>query len=213
MAWQPDYCTSTELKDYLRITDTADDAQIGFAITAASRAIDVYCNRQFGQVSAPEARIFTAEWIRDEYLYVVEMDDCMTVSGMTVMVDTVVPLTFNQAISSYRLYPFNAAQKNKPWTRILVNWDTQIFPAYPILRSGLRLGHIQITAQWGWTSVPVPVKQACLLQASRIFSRRESVLGVQGGSEFGTPAMVSRYVEPDVALILKQYKHWWGAQV
>src|ERR1700746_1551919 len=111
MAWQPDYCTVAELKSFLRIPDSDDDTQIAIAITAASRAIDTYCNRQVGQVAAPEARIYTAEWIKDEYLYVVEMDDCQNISGMTVMVDTVVPLTFNQAITSFRLFPFNASQK------------------------------------------------------------------------------------------------------
>lgn len=211
MAFMPDYCTVAELKAYLRIGDTADDTQLGYAITAASRAIDQYCNRQFGVESTGVARIYTAEWIRDEYLYAIPVDDIMNLTGLTIKVDTVIPLTFDQTITTYRMFPFNAAADQKPYTKILVTWDSTIFPIYPIMRSGLRLGHVQVTGLWGWTAVPTAVKQATLLQASRIFSRRESVMGVQGSSEFGSAEMVSRYVEPDVAMMLRQYRRYWGA--
>ena len=54
MAWQPDYVTTDELKTHLRIdlADTTDDDAIGIAITAASRAIDRSCGRQFGVYAA-----------------------------------------------------------------------------------------------------------------------------------------------------------------
>lgn len=42
-----DYATIEDLKTYLRISDTADDAILALSITAASRAIDRSCNQTF----------------------------------------------------------------------------------------------------------------------------------------------------------------------
>ena len=58
MAWAPDYITTEELKASLRISDTVDDAELPAVVTAASRAIDQHCNRQFGKVDAPVQRFW-----------------------------------------------------------------------------------------------------------------------------------------------------------
>jgi hypothetical protein len=45
---------------------------------------------------------------------------------------------------------------------------------------------VQVTALWGWSGVPDAIRQACLLQASRLLSRRDSPFGVAGSPEAGT---------------------------
>jgi hypothetical protein len=62
MPWAPDYITTAELKSFLGINDAIDDAQLAIAITAASRAVDRVTNRQFGQVAAAEARLYTPKF-------------------------------------------------------------------------------------------------------------------------------------------------------
>lgn len=62
----------------------------------------------------------------------------------------------------------------------------------------------RITAVWGWPSVPAPITQARLIQASRLASRAKSPEGVLGSSEWGA-VRVGR-IDPDVAAIVQDYE-------
>lgn len=197
MAWAPDYVLASDLKAYLHISDTTDDAQIAFAITAASRAIDQATNRQFGLVSAPEERVYTARYDKTRSRYVVEIDDLMTVTGLEITGES-------GAIDGYALQPGNAEFQGKPWTRLVVHPDSAHMPT-------LAEDGVTVTARYGWTTVPVAVQQAALLQASRFFSRRESPFGVAGSPDLGSELRLLAKVDPDVAIVLGPYTRWWGA--
>lgn len=107
-----DYATVEELASYARITDDADNAELALAISAASRVIDRYCSRSFGE---------------DE------------------------------------------------------------------------------------EEIPSAVKQACLIQASRFFTRRYAPFGVAGSPDSGSEIRLLAKVDVDVAVILGPYITWWGA--
>jgi hypothetical protein len=65
---------------------------------------------------------------------------------------------------------------------------------------------VEVTSnQWGWPSVPTPITQACIIQASRIFKRLDSPLGVAGFGDLGV-MRVSRDLDPDVAALVSQYR-------
>jgi hypothetical protein len=66
-------------------------------------------------------------------------------------------------------------------------------------------------AQWGWTATPNAIKQASLLQASRIFARRSSPFGVAGSPDLGSELRLLAKVDPDVAVALRSYIRWWAA--
>lgn len=195
MAWAPDYVTATELKNFLRITDAVDDVELGFAITAASRAIDRATNRQFGLVAAPEARTYTAYWDKTRCKYVVYVDDFMTTTGLALADDDGV------AITDYTLKPENADKEGVPWTHIVINAG-----------GNSREDGLAATIKWGWTATPVPVKQASLLQSSRFFNRRNAPFGVAGSPELGSEMRLLEKVDPDVAVALGPYKRWWAAK-
>lgn len=192
MAWAPDYVTSTELKSYLRIGDTVDDTELGFAITAASRAVDRNCNRQFGLVAAPEARKYTACWDKNRCKWVVFVDDFQTNVGLVVAGDA--------TITDYSLQPSNADLNGQPWTHLVLNSGG----------NGKENG-VTVTAKYGWTAVPVAVKQATLMQASRLFMRRQAPFGVAGSPELGSELRLLAQVDPDVKVVLGPYTRWWGA--
>jgi hypothetical protein len=204
MTWAPDYVTEAELKTQLRIEDDEDDTAIAVAIAAASRAIDQFCGRQFGQVAAPEARVYTAEWDQGQGLYVIPIDDCMSVSGLSVMADDDDDQTYDKEIDSYRLFPFNAEQKSRPWTRLIVKSDSTNSPLCDE-------GAVEVTAVWGWESVPQCVVQACLIQAGRFFVRRDSLYGIAGSPDVGSELRLLDRVDPDVALLLQTVKRRWAA--
>lgn len=192
MAWAPDYCTASDLASFVRITDSVDDAQLGLAVTTASRAVDRHCNRQFGIVDAPQERYYEAAWDRRLLRWVIRIDDLMTVDGLDVEFD------------SYTLHPRNAAAQGRPWTYLVVGSDSTVRPE----REG---AEVAITATWGWSAVPVPVKEATLLQASRLFARRNSPFGVAGSPDVGSELRLLERLDPDVATSLGSFVRWWGA--
>lgn len=206
MAWQPDYATVAELAAVTRISDDLDDIQIALAISAASRLIDGPggAGRQFGQVDAPEARFYTGAWDKDRW--VIEIDDLMTVTGLALAVDLYGRSEFTESVDTVYtgFRPANAAAKGRPWTRLTV------IPTSPVQMSNLVDG-VKITARWGWTSVPPTIKQATLLQASRLLARRDAPFGVAGSPESGTEMRLLARLDPDVAVAISPYRRWWGA--
>jgi len=69
-----------------------------------------------------------------------------------------------------------------------------------------------ITANpWGWSAVPVPVKEATYLQASRFHSRRDSPYGIAGSPDQGSELRLLSRVDPDVAVSLSDFVRWWAA--
>lgn len=205
MAWAPDYVTVEELAAYARISDSVDDEQLGLAITAASRAIDRHTNRQFGLVAAVEQRFYTARYDRQRCRWVVEIDDLMTATGLLVDYDADDDETYDHSVDSLNLGPANAAPEGRPWTRLVVRPDSTTLPG--VIENGVR-----VTARWGWSPLPPDtIKQATLLQASRLFTRREAPFGVAGSPELGSELRLLAKVDPDVAVVLGPYVRWWGA--
>lgn len=204
MPWAPDYVTKDELKSFLRIDvgDVVDDAQLAIAITAASRAVDKTCSlgfpRQFGQVAAAEPRLYTpkfdcsrvgATWPIGKW--VVQIDDLMDATGLTVT-------TSKGAVDLFVKQPVNAAAIGKPWTRLVID------PLAAVVPVGFE-NEVTVTAKFGWATVPVTVKQATLLQASRLFKRRDAPFGVAGSPEVGSEVRLLARVDPDVAVTLRPY--------
>lgn len=206
MALYPDYTNLATLKAHLRVGDTNDDTAMTLAITAASRAIDYECNRQFG--SAYGSRVFT-------------YDPCMVLDGRPALpifdlasADELVVATDQDDSGSwstpfingteYLLWPYNALADGRPWTHLLMTNRSNY--SLPWTQTG-----IQITGTFGWVSVPAVVTQACLIQAARFFVRRDSAYGVAGSPEQGNELRLLAKLDPDVALLLTGVVRRWGA--
>lgn len=190
MAWAPDYTTVAGLKAYVRIGDGLDDVQLAVAISAASRAVDAHCNRQFGKVDAPDQRAYTARPSYETGHWVVDVDDLASAS---------ITLAAPVAAEPYRLEPVNSAAKGRPWTRI----------AFEATADSLLTGdpfEVSVTATWGWPAVPAAVEQATLLQASRLAKRRDAPFGVAGSPEMGSELRLLAKVDPDVAVALHGFR-------
>lgn len=198
MAWAPDYADTTALRAFVRLTDDQDDDQVALAIATASRAIDRATHRQFGLVAAPEARYYTARYDAVHRRWCTEVDDLMDDTALAVAVDTAGDGTYAGAVTAHALRPVNAAAKGRPWTSLLVRPGSAVQP------STLDAG-VQITARWGWSAVPAPITQACLLQASRLLARRDSPYGVAGSPEAGAEVRLLARVDPDVEVALADY--------
>jgi hypothetical protein len=208
VTWAPDYVTTAELKSYLRISDTDDDTLLALWITAASRAVDDYCGRQFGQVASVEAREYATVFDSHRGCYLAVIDDLPTTTGLIVLDENAVEIT------EYTLEPVNALLKGKPQERL---WLTSSFGTtlnwpyswpWPVLPAGRPL---TITAKWGWTAVPSAVKVATMLQASRFASRRDSPYGIAGSPSEGSELRLLATLDPDLKTSLSAFRrNWWA---
>lgn len=199
MAWAPNYATTAELAAFVRISDSADDAQLALAVAAASRAIDLATHRQFGLVASPEVRYYTPRYQGRHARWAVQIDDLMTATGLEVAYDADADQTFTGDITDYVVRPANAAAEGRPWTELAVLAVSDVQP-------DATDASLRVTAQWGWSSVPDAVKQACLLQASRLLTRRDSPYGVAGSPQAGSEIRLLAKVDPDVEVALRGYK-------
>lgn len=199
MGLSPSYASTPELAAYLRVGDNDDDVQLGLALTAASRAIDRTCKRQFGLADSVQTRIYTPR-IGPDARYLVDIDDVMSSVGMSVEVDFTGDGTFASTLTAYTVNPVNAEFDEKPWTQLATQ------TGLPLVANSVR-----VTAQWGWTSVPDTVKQACLLQASRFHARRNSPFGISGSPQAGGELRLLAKVDVDVAVVLRPYTRRWFA--
>ncbi len=190
MPWSPDYITLPEGKAFLRVADALDDAEIGNWITAASRAIDARCNRQFGQLAAPAARVYRRPAVFDQIsgLWIRQIDDTQTVTGMTV--DGVA-----YASSGAVLLPDNAPADGLPWTSLgFPDMPELSYPGVPVAMT--------VVNRWGWTAFPVQVIAATKLQINRWNSRRDSPFGTAGSPAAGSEIRLLSKLDPDVAVTL-----------
>ena len=72
--------------------------------------------------------------------------------------------------------------------------------------TGVQTCALPISAKFGYSdAVPPEVKRACMIQAIRIFKRRDSPFGVSGTNNFGQLQVIPT-IDPDVKLMLAPFK-------
>ncbi len=192
-----EYATAEELKQAARIEDTVDDDTIALALGAASRMIDNFCHRRFWLDTTATVRYFDGGR-RCGSIYV---DDIGSLTDLAVAVDQAGGDTYADAwtvATHFRLLPRNAAADGHPWTQIeTVTGGGESFPAYA--------GSVRVTARFGWPAVPDEVKQATLIQASRLWKRKDSPYGVAGVAELGSEMRLLAKLDPDVQVLIRPY--------
>jgi hypothetical protein len=195
MAITNGYCTLNEVKAALRITDALDDTLLENSVEAASRRIDGECSRRFYLDGSTTARTYAAG--RTDMLI---LDDIGTATGLVVKVDDDADGTFETTLAvgvDYQLEPSNAIVQGEPLALIRA-----LDRGFPVAANGRNL--IEVTARWGWPSVPDAIREATVLLASRQFKRYDSPLGVAGFGDLG--AIVVRRIDPDVAAMISPYR-------
>jgi hypothetical protein len=196
------YATRNQIKAALRIgtADTLDDELIDNCAGAASRLIDGYCNRQFWSVGSATTRVYMAE--NDFYCHIDDIAGTAIILKTSGATDGTFDVTWTP--SDYQLEPLNGRLDGLQWAydKIRAVGD-YLFPTVNGNYGEQAL--VQVTAVFGWPSVPEPVTQATIIQASRIFKRYDSPLGVAGFGDLGA-IRVSRFLDPDMAQLVEPYR-------
>ena len=185
------YATLAQLKASLAITDTTDDTGLEAAITAVSRNIDDLTGRFFysdGTTTTAAVRYYTPN--HPTRLFT---DDFVSISE--VAEDTAYARSYSTvwASTDYAYEPINNPQQAKPYTQ-LIAFKNYTFPVG-------QPQSIRVSGIFGWSAVPEVVRQACLIQSSRIFHRNASPFGIAGSPDLGTVRLSAR-LDPDVQVLL-----------
>lgn len=202
------YASDAAFDTFLRsATIDADAYTRKLALEAAARAIDRCTGRSFHIASTTAtARTFSAGqfaspgWPR----YAVDVDDFFDATGAIVKFDTTGNGSYTQTVTTYRPMPVDAPAKGMPYRSLLFDIGT-VPPIYAFEPSG-----VQVTALWGWNAIPSAVTLANLIQGARFAKRRDAVFGVAGSPEMGNELRLLAKVDPDVAVMLGEYRLDWG---
>lgn len=168
------YATLPQLKARLsNVTTTADDTLMEEAIQSASREIDKFCHRRFYKDSVATARVY-----RTSDPCLAEVDDFWDTASLVVKTDTGANGTYatTWASTDYELLPLNGVvdgESGWPYWQLRAI-GVNLFPWYSY---GRRPAQLQVTAKWGWTAVPDPVYQACLIMAEANYYLKDSKFG------------------------------------
>ena len=191
-----DYATVEQLKAALRITDDIDDTLLSTAIDAASRWVDGWCGRNFAVASATATRDYIPSGRMEPLL----IDDVTTV--VSVKIDEDLDRSFATTLNEidYQAEPVNgrAFGNDYPYTRLRPQEDGY----WPVSYSRAT---VRVEGTFGWPAIPDAVREATILQASRLFTRLDSPLGVAGFGEMGA-MRVSFKGDPDVMMLLAPYR-------
>jgi hypothetical protein len=189
-----EYGTLAALKSKLGIEtdDTTRDALLTSALASASRGIDKTCGRRFWLDPAAVQRTFRlpGRVVREDDGDLLLVDDIGSITGLVVETGSGASFT---AVTGYETSPDNALADGKPITgllRVLGSWGTATT-------------RVRVTARFGWPAVPDDITEAALIQASRLYKRKDSPEGIIGSAEWGVRNLSRR--DPDVWALIEPY--------
>ena len=187
------YLTADELASFLRIQDSEEHPHLDQLISSAVEAVAAYCGQPFtAAASTASAKVFAAEsasWVRTHPI--------SSTTDLVVRTDTSADGTFDTTWDAvdYQLEPLNqdhAGLTDHPFNLIRAA-RSRYFPVD-------RRARVQVTARWGWSTVPTSVRDATLMHAARLHERRNAPAGVVAGDGF--IGRMSLGIDPDVATLL-----------
>ena len=187
MAITNGYATLNEIKAYLSISDTTDDTLLEKLVESSSRSIDKIANRRFYADTSATTRLYRA--YSDIFVYT---DDISGTSGLVVKVDEDGNGTYSKTVTlntDFILDPLTASALGRPFTQLTMVSNTETWPIFPgLTQNGLRPG-VQVTAKFGWPSVPSDVNVACLILTADLYKRKDAPGGVLGLGDLGVIRM------------------------
>lgn len=184
MAIGDPYISVQELKDVVGISDDSEDVLVERAVKAATQAINnrsgfaTFWNTGLAEIRTvdTEGKIVPKRGVSPYYKLLLP-DGIASTGGFSV-----------SGFPTATLMPSDAIAKGEPATALKLSYGS--LPA-----------SVQITAVWGWPSLPDDIVMAAQMQAHRYYRRRGSPEGIAGSAEWGL-SRVPR-LDPDVAAILE----------
>lgn len=194
------YITMDDIRGRAGISDHDDDETIDPAINSACRAIDNWCQQIFYDAGSASAKTF-----RPRNPYRANVLPFSTTTGLVIATDENDDGTYEQtwASTDYELDEFggdyNTVLGSAPYNRIRAV-GSYLFPTTNDRRKSL-----QVTARWGWSSVPQNVKEAAKILAVDLWKRKDSPFGFAAGTVEFAGMRVGRDLLAQVTTLLSPY--------
>lgn len=192
------YATLTQLKSALRLTDSIDDTNLTLALNSAEEAINAWCGRTFGSAGTAVTTRYYAAGKADD----VEVDDLTSITTVEWSRDG----STWTATTDYQAEPLNRYTDGMTWP--ITRLRTINAFAWPVM-NGVQT--VRVTGIYQFGSVPSSVTQAAVLQASRVFARLSSPLGVAGFADGIGGMYVRGGLDVDVQQLLMPYRRYRAA--
>lgn len=188
-----EYGTRQALKERLGIEadDDSRNTLLDAALGAASRGINKVTGRRFWLDDTASSRVY-----RLAGRVVCEADgDLLLVDDIGNIDDLVVETGGGLSwtvITGYETQPDNALADGEPITALLRSggWGTYN-------------SRVRVTTRWGYPAEPEDITEASLIQASRLYKRKDSPEGIIGSAEWGVRNLSRR--DPDVWALIEPY--------
>lgn len=184
------YATVTELRAWNTMLDNDRDDILVTTLCAASSWVDEYCGRRFGLDETATTRSYATRGRTMAGVFLV--DDIGSSDGLVVESGTTA--SGFTAVTGVEYGPLNALAQDRPIESLY------LAAGWPEYSSTL----VRVTARWGWPAVPDAVSMATLIQAARLYKRKDAAEGIINSAEWGAVRM-SR-IDPDVASLLAPYR-------
>lgn len=180
------YATVQDMAFFTGATyDNRNTANVELAIEAASRDIDEMCHQFFYDSLTATARTFRTRNAERTYV-----DPFHTTTGLVIATDTNDDGTFatTWTATDYELGRFNDIA-DAPYDTIygVGNYSFPYDSGYRRFQPTTyrRRATIQVTARWGWATVPTTIKRTCLIIAAEMMKDPDTPFGVAGFDQFG----------------------------
>lgn len=197
MAISNGYATLAEIKLFLGITDSVDDTLLEGMVEAASRSIDRMANRRFYLDATATARLYRANDALQLFI-----DDVGSATGLIVALDATGLGNYTNTLTlntDYILDPITAPSLNRPWNVVTIVSASSAFEAPINYRPG-----VQVTAKWGWPSIPDDINQACMILTADLYKRKDAPGGILGLGDLGAIRMSP--VGRDITQMVRAYR-------
>ena len=192
------YATLAQLKSALRLTDSIDDTNLTLALNSAEESINAWCGRTFGSAGTVDSTRYYAAGTPDDG----EVDDLTSITTVEWSRDG----STWTATTDYQAEPLNRFTDGMTWP--ITRLRTINAFAWPVM-NGIQT--VRVTGVYQFGSIPSSVTQATVLQASRVFARLSSPLGVAGFADGIGGMYVRGGLDVDVQQLLMPYRRYRAA--
>lgn len=206
------YATLPQFKAFLRIAeeDTVDDAEMQRALDTATSEINHMCSRTFEVADGLTTRYFLPWWDRRNGAWVLPIDDVQDPTDLAVNAWTEDDTAWTTPVTGWQLRPLNVTQ-TRPYSSLLLPSGSDYSPGSG-WAAGENSAFLAVTARWGWGAIPAPIVEACLIQADRVFKRRDAVFGVTSSPDGSENTRLTNTVDVDAQVALRGFVKYWAAK-
>lgn len=198
------YISLDDIRGRASINDFNEDSTIEPAIKAACRAIDVDCGQFFYKLTTATARTFVPT---DSC--VVRSDPFHTTTDLAIAIDSGDDGTFATSFETtdYALERFGGDMAYVLLPTTGAPYDTVLaVGVYRYPTTTQRPRSVQVTAQWGWPSVPDNIVEATKIVAVDLWKRKDTPFGITTGTvDFGG-LRIGKDLMAQVASLLAPYR-------